>query len=375
MKNLGKWFLLFCVVFNFGAFADEKYDTAWKNGLVFLAKNQHGDGSFGGVAGTFTGYTALVVQAWNVAPDEIKKTHADFFPRVEKAVHWLSQHQSNDGSITDAGSNATTRNPAEMQAVLANYSTSAAIEALAGFAPTQYAEIITRGADFLRAKQVNQTHQITPDNLTFGGFGYGSTLRPDLSNTWFALSALKSAGEKNDSAVFRDALIYVKRCQNSSEVNGQNYASDDGGAMYQPGRSDAGQITTRDGKTVEKSFASMTCAMLDCYLMCGEKNNSVPVRHAVKWLVDNWNLNENVGQRSDGKMGLFYFYRVLAKTLSRYQQEKIGDIKIDWRVALREKILSMQTAEGFWVNTEKRFGEDNPILCTAYALSVLGLTK
>ena len=39
-----------------------------------------------------------------------------------------------------------------------------------------------------------------------GGFGYGSALKPDLSNTQFAMQALHDAGVKSDDESFRKAI-------------------------------------------------------------------------------------------------------------------------------------------------------------------------
>jgi len=43
----------------------------------------------------------------------------------------------------------------------------------------------------------------------------------------------------------------------------------------------------------------------------------------------------------------------------------------DWANDMIDKITSLQAEDGSWANTESRWMEDNPILCTAYAVLAL----
>lgn len=337
---------------------DDAAVESFNKGLVWLATQQQEDGAFGTKKGARVGYSALVIQAWNAAPQRVKAQNADFSGRVDKAALWLAGQQQPEGFIADGPE-------------YHNYSTSLAVEALAGYDRARFEPVISKAAAYLRELQATGARRFDKDkHVTFGGFGYGSTLRPDLSNTWFALSALKAAGVEESDPVWSDAVIYIKRCQNSSEVNDQPYAGDDGGAMYLPNDSTAGTMTSRDGRTVNKSFGSMTAAMLSSYLICGEAPDSLPVSLAAKWLADNFSVTENPNHNKEGQQALYYYYRTLSAALTQYGKDDF--FGKDWKKLLSAQIMSLQMPEGFWVNKESRFNENDPVLCTTYALIALG---
>lgn len=337
---------------------DDAAAVSFNKGLAWLAGQQQDDGAFGKRKGARVGYTALVIQAWNVAPQKVKEQNPDFSGRMEKAAVWLAGQQQPEGFIADGPE-------------YHNYSTSLAVEALASYDRARFEPVVSKAAAYLKELQATETRKFDKDkHLTYGGFGYGSTLRPDLSNTWFALSALKAAGVEESDPVWSKAVIYIKRCQNSSEVNDQPYAGDDGGAMYLPNDSTAGTMTSRDGKTVNKSFGSMTAAMLSSYLLCGEKADALPVSLAAKWLGENFSVKENPNHNKEGMQGLFYYYRTLSAALTQYGKDDF--FGHDWKKLLAAQLVSLQSPEGFWVNTESRFNENDPVLCTSYALVALG---
>src|SRR5690606_19174736 len=105
----------------------------------------------------------------------------------------------------------------------------------------------------------------------YGGAGYGSHRRPDLSNTSFLIDALKATGNGPDDEAMQKALIFVSRCQNlETEHNTTPFAAKnpDGGFYYTPaagGTSQAG--TLPDGGL--RSYASMTYAGLKSMIYCG----------------------------------------------------------------------------------------------------------
>ena len=70
----------------------------------------------------------------------------------------------------------------------------------------------------------------------YGGAGYDSKSRPDLSNTQFFLDALKAAGVPKDDPALKKALIFVSRCENlkGKEYNDQPWAGkiNDGSFIY-----------------------------------------------------------------------------------------------------------------------------------------------
>ena len=82
--------------------------------------------------------------------------------------------------------------------------------------------------------------------------------------------------------------------------------------------------------------------------------------------------------------GLFYYYMVLAQALDAAGIETfsipdpavVGDhpamLEINWREALRARLVGMQQEDGSWVNGKNgRWMESMPLLCTCYAMIAL----
>lgn len=335
------------------------YADTYKKAFDWLAGQQEADGSFGKKDTVKAGATALIIQAWAAAPDAVREANAAFLPKVQKAADWLAGQQISDGSIAVSPENQ-------------NYSTSLAVQALAGFNREKYAPVIAKAVAYIKGLQATAARKFDKDkHTTFGGFGYGSSLRTDLSNTFFALGALKSGGVADNDPVWADALVFIKRCQNSSEISDQKYAGEDGGAMYLPGDSPAGKEKDANGKEVYKSMGSMTAAMLCSYLWSGQGQTEKPVELAAKWLQTNFSVKTNPGHQKGGQMALFYYYRALAMALTAYGRDDFGGHK--WKDELGAELKGIQKPEGFWINEVARFSENDPVICTGYALHVLGL--
>jgi len=94
---------------------------------------------------------------------------------------------------------------------------------------------------------------------------------------------------------------------------------------------------------------------------------------AFNWIRNNYNL-EAVPAMDSGTDGLYYYYHTMAKALNAYRQENITDangIIHTWRNELALNLIRKQKPEGFWVNDNPRWREDNRILVTAYVVLAL----
>src|SRR5260370_2028244 len=78
----------------------------------------------------------------------------------------------------------------------------------------RYKKIIGDAAEFLKKLQWDEEEGKTPASDFYGGAGYDSKSRPDLSNTQFFLDALKDAGIAQDDPALRKTPVFVSRCQN-----------------------------------------------------------------------------------------------------------------------------------------------------------------
>jgi squalene-hopene/tetraprenyl-beta-curcumene cyclase len=228
------------------------------------------------------------------------------------------------------------------------------------------------------------------DHPYYGGIGYGSSERPDLSNLQMALEALTASGLDQNHEAFQRSLRFLERCQNRSEKNDVQIpdggkvvvSGDDGGSAYAPGQSMAGYIELEGGKKVPRSYGSMTYALLKSYAFAGIPKSDPRMKAAWEWLRRNYTLDVNPGFEAGtdptaAYQGLYYYFAVMAKALDVYGEETIVDaqgVAHSWRKDLAGRIVAIQKkADGSWLNENSpRWYEGNPILATSYALLTLG---
>jgi squalene-hopene/tetraprenyl-beta-curcumene cyclase len=255
-----------------------------------------------------------------------------------------------------------------------NYETSIALLAFhEANSDGRYDKIISGAEKFLRKLQWDEDEGLKETDTAFGGAGYGSHERPDLSNTQFLLEALKAAGVKSNDPAMQKALLFVSRCQNlETEHNNTPFAAkvNDGGFYYTPaagGTSQAG--LTKEGGL--RSYGSMTYAGLKSMIYAGLDRDDQRVKAAVTWIRKFYSVSENPGM---GQQGLYYYYHTFAKALATLEvdlfQDAAGD-KHDWRKELAGHLASQQKPNGSWVNEAPRWSEGDPNLVTAYALLAL----
>jgi squalene-hopene/tetraprenyl-beta-curcumene cyclase len=142
-----------------------------------------------------------------------------------------------------------------------------------------------------------------------------------------------------------------------------------------PGYSFANEGQPIDEKTPLRSYGSMGYAGLKSYIYAELKKDDPRVAAAVNWLKHNYTLDENPGI---GNAGLYYYYHTFAKALTAYGDDTFTDAagKVhDWRYELMNKLVSLQKNDGFWVNDNGRWWENNPVLVTSYSLLALEIAQ
>jgi squalene-hopene/tetraprenyl-beta-curcumene cyclase len=331
-----------------------KLQASTNSAVEFLRTTQADDGSW--TSPTQPGISALVTTGL------LKSGLPHTDPTVSKALKHLESFIQPDGGIYFVDSKHK------------NYETSIALLAFdAANADGQYNEIIVRAAEFLKGLQWDESEGIDESDTKFGGAGYGSHARPDLSNTQFFLDALLTAGVSRDDPAVKKALLFVSRCQNlESEHNTTPFAAKigDGGSYYTPaagGTSQAG--TTANGGL--RSYASMTYAGLKSMIHAGLTPDDPRVKAATDWARQFYTLEENPGL---GQQGLFYYYHTFAKALDVMGVDLFEDAsgaKHDWRRELADHLAEIQKENGSWVNSADRWYEGDPNLVTAYTLLAL----
>lgn len=345
--------------------AAQKLEAVYAKGFDYLVRQQDaGSGGWkdpGGSPDVAT--TALAVAVLARAPSPLHDTHND---QIKKGVEYLLRNQQADGSIVDAAK----------EPKMPNYKTSLAVMALCAVDKGKHSDAIGKGRAFLEGTQYNDG--TTRD----GGWGYDdkkNAPRADLSNSSMTIEALRAAGVPEDSEVFRRAVQFLQRVQNRSESNDQKTAGDDGGFFYTPEESKAGAEPGPNGKTVYKSYGSMTYAGLMSMIHAYVRKDDPRVLSATNWIKGHWTLSENPGLRSDqpgsGQNGLYYYYHTFAKALDALGEKSItttdGTVHA-WANELVDALAERQKADGSWVNEADRWWEGYPPIVTAFALEALG---
>jgi len=340
---------------------------------AFLLKGQHDNGGFGQIPGQppgEVGITGLVIRGLAGAPKEFQ---AAAKPAIEKAIGFLLKHQQKDGSFTQERSGLST------------YRTAIAINALVAVDRKRYAAEIKKAADWLKGDQFDSEEGVGEDNPHFGGFGYdkgGEKPDADMSNTLMAIGALRDAGISPDDPVFKRALTFLSRCQNSSETNpgvGKLKPKDDGGFIYDPGlsRNKSGAVTNADGTMSFESYASMTYGGLMSMIYTGVSKDDARIKAALNWIKANYTLDENYGlgiRNKDPKaaqQGLYYYYHVFAKALASLDTKTVQtkDGPRLWADDLAAAFIKRQQKDGSFVNPVDRWWERDPTLVTAYVIN------
>jgi squalene-hopene/tetraprenyl-beta-curcumene cyclase len=125
------------------------------------------------------------------------------------------------------------------------------------------------------------------------------------------------------------------------------------------------------------SYGGMTHAGLLSLLYAGVDKTDPRVQAAYDWIRANYTVDQNPG--ATDYQGLFYYYNAFAKAMAAYGESEIIDasgVAHNWRNDLGGKLLSMQDADGSWVNPyTSNWWEDNKSLVTAWAVIALNIAS
>ncbi|WP_146578527.1 prenyltransferase/squalene oxidase repeat-containing protein [Neorhodopirellula pilleata] len=354
---------------------NQRIDQMSSQAIAFLqTRGQSDEGAFSGQTGAAV--TGLCVRAIL----EHRPSAVTTDPVVKNALKFLESKVQPDGGIYEVGSKYR------------NYETSAAVLALVAANEAHaandashrpYESTLRRAEIFLKEIQWDAGEGVSPADTAYGGAGYGSHSRPDLSNTSFLIEALHELGNGPDDEAIQKALMFVARTQNlkppadAKAVNDTKYADKigDGGFYYTPaagGESKAGESATGG----LRSYGSMTYAGLKSMIYAGLTPDDPRVEAALGFIRENYSLETNPGV---GAQGLYYYYHTFAKALDVAGLEVVdaaGGQTHDWRRELVDKLESTQQEDGSWVNREsERWMEGDRQLVTAYCLLALAHAK
>ena len=319
--------------------------------------------------------TALALTA--IMGDPTRKPADPTGEEAKKGYDFLLKNAKPDGGIYGKGR--------------ANYNSSLALMAFVANPRPEYDETLRKLRQFVVGQQNDFGEKGKTDEPFDGGIGYGTPHPPapahaDLSNTHFALEALyysKKLLEESGRPVDKEhdlnwgaAIKFIERCQNRPESNDQKWASNDpknrGGFVYEPGSSKAGEDKLPDGRVAMRSYGSISYAGMLSFIYAGLNADDPRVQAALKWLGENYTLDENPGMGAEGQ---FYYYHTMAKALAAAGVDELktkDGQSVNWREALARKLLNVQSGNGSWANAKAaRWMEGDPVLVTSYTVLAL----
>jgi len=329
----------------------QKIRRSIQRGIAYLRGTQQPDGSWQ----RYPGITALAVLALvrgGVPPSD---------PAVVRGAAALARWSKPNGAIyTDEFG------PAQ---ALPNYNTALAMRALHATGDPRYRDVVRNAQRYLERSQFDEGEGISRSDPRYGGIGYGSREdNPDLSNLQHALEALRETGHPADAEVFTKAIVFLQRCQNREGSNDQPWRGNDGGFVYaSSGESKADEYTRRP----HSSYGSMTYAGIKSYLYCNVSKSDPRVQAALRWIRQHYTVKENPFMGTDG---LYYYYHTMAKTLAVVGDRVVVDARgrrHRWAIELSDELIRRQGRDGAWVNSNRRWREDDKDLVTCYAVLAL----
>ncbi len=350
------WFVAVCLT----AFPvqAQSVDEMQKTAIQFLEVTQAADGSW--TNPDAVGITSLVTTSLLMSGKSVDDAV------VKKGLDSIVASQQPTGGIHAGASR------------FQNYETCIALLALAeANKDGRYDAVIKKAEQFLRGLQWDEGEGLETTDGRYGGGGYDSKQRPDMSNTQFLIEALKKAGIADDDPAMQKALVFVSRAQNlESKHNTLPFAGkvNDGGFIYTPagdGESKAG-LTQNGG---HKSYGSITYAGLKSMIYAGVDKDDQRVKAATDWIRKHYTLDENPNM---GQQGMFYYFQTFAKTMAVVSDDEFEDAsgkKHAWKIELTQKLASLQQKNGSWINPADRWYEGDPNLVTAYCLIALSYCK
>ena len=341
-------------------------EQAVDSGLRYLVKAQNAAGWWSNEE--LPAITALALTAFNGHPGG---RYAKPTPALRKGYDYLLSRQRADGGI--------------YQERYANYNTAVSMMALLTAGNAEFENPLRRARAFLVGLQYDTGEKGKVDSPLDGGIGYGSHYEhSDLNNTLLALEAIHfsrhlvadQGAHKEPDLDWAAAINFLQSCQNLPSHNAATNLSTDaanlGGFFYYPGVSKAGEVTNAvTGRVSLRSYGSASYAGLLSYIYTDLKQDDPRVAAVLKWLGDNYTLEENPGM---GQQGLYYYFQLISKALKaagRDHLETSDGRRIDWQRDVARRLLSLQRADGSWANPTSRWMESDPVLVTSYCVIAL----
>jgi len=245
-------------------------------------------------------------------------------------------------------------------------------------------ELQKKLVDYLLESQLDETEELSENDLDFGGWdmegtsdGKRATTGTNISVGAVVAEALaKRPSEKVDTALGR-FRIWLGRCHN---LVGDDNSLGDGGFFFHPVRehdgNKAGWVVEQGQPNRQKprSYGTSTADGLRGLSYAGTMQSSgSAILSTSLWLsahpqIDRVPGIDDSGEGSWSEGLLFYYWYSLAQCLDFSNLSAI-------KPRLREEILRRQSADGSWQNANARMREDDPLIATSFALIALAICE
>jgi hypothetical protein len=327
--------------------------------------------------------TGFALSALASGPKSVRERYQQ---NIARGAAFLASQKGSDGSFADGPE----------RDLFQTIATAGALTALSASDPSRYQAVIKEAQQYLARHQLKE-------GTTAGGNGDGDVeptpegrkkMVASLYVTQIAAEALASSGLPKDDGYWALAPSFVRACQNDPRVNkdrrwlksleaGGLSLGDDGGLYFapvvDPGRWKAG-LRMIGGKKTIASYGAATYAGLSTYLLSGVGRDSPEVKAALEWARKNYAVDRHAGypredaERRDDHMALFRYFLTMAQALDRLGDATLttaDGVAHDWASELAEQLLRSMKDGKTWVNDNPKWGESNPQIATAFALSTL----
>lgn len=339
--------------------AQSAAETA-KKAADFLISQQQADGTFGkGRESGMPGLVGLVLEGLADSPQKLRENN----PAVDKAAKYILSKQQPSGAF------------ALPEFGLENYNTSCGSIGIAALENPAHKPALEKAKAFILTCQYSGKDEEAGQ----GSFSYGGGKPGDLSNTAFSLEALKILGLDEKSPAWKNATMFIRRCQDNPETNdvpAMKAGLGSGGFVYVPGTSPFGTENGKEQKYVPRPYGNMTYEAVKSLIYAKVKPEDPTFAAAMKWIKNNYAVEKHPG--SQGGEGYYYYVVAFAKafTAAGVKELELADgRKVNWAKDMAGHLAKIQKPDGSFANENGRWMESNPVLATTYALQALSLCE
>jgi hypothetical protein len=309
----------------------------------YLWKQQAPDGGFHsstyGLLSSGQSLTPFVLNALLDVPDSA-------VPRpdgaIDRALGFIRKNTNSDGALGLMD---------ESSVDYPNYASALAVTVMAKVRAPE--KDIAPMVEQLREQQFSEANGWKRDDPSFGGWGMGGALRRppnaghvDLSMTRYVMEALQASGIPASDSAMAKALVYLERSQNA-----------DGGFYFSPVNPEINKAGDENGRYV--SYGTATADGVLALRAAGIPETDERIGKAIAWLRNHHQPDRAPGFDTSpdpfwGQGLRFYYAHVISRILP--------DAPIQ---------LPTQLDDGSFHNPNKLVKEDDPLIATAFAMSVL----